>query len=210
MAGASVLSGRRGLLVAVVVLVAAAAVVLLAAQATWVRVRVPGAAGGAAVSLDVSGSQAMPAAVALGLVALAGVVGLVATRGWVRRCLGGLLVLVGLGIAVGALRVGADPAAAAAGAVRAASVAPTESSPTTYSLVGPWAAVTSAAGLLVALAGLVTVVHRGHWPAMGARYESPAGRPRPGRPDDTWTALDRGEDPTVDPAPAQAEREVPE
>ncbi|WP_344337428.1 Trp biosynthesis-associated membrane protein, partial [Kitasatospora putterlickiae] len=67
----------------------------------------------------------------------------------------------------------------------------------------PWVAL--AGGLLLALAGLLTVRYGRGWPAMGSRYEAPTGkasakRPSAGaaqNPADLWKALDRGEDPTA-------------
>ena len=69
----------------------------------------------------------------------------------------------------------------------------------------PWA--TAAGGLLLTLAGLLTVVRGPSWPALGQRYEAPA-TPAPTAPASQeptgpltekglWEALDRGEDPTA-------------
>jgi len=64
------------------------------------------------------------------------------------------------------------------------------------------------AGLLAIAVGLLVVVRGRGWPAMGRRYERPAGqmeaataRRAPARTDedraqDAWRAMDRGEDPT--------------
>jgi hypothetical protein len=48
-------------------------------------------------------------------------------------------------------------------------------------------------------------VRSGRWPAMGARYDAPEGRTRGnGPPPDAWSALDRGQDPTVEDASGAA------
>ncbi|MGW2545360.1 Trp biosynthesis-associated membrane protein [Kitasatospora sp. NPDC001574] len=66
----------------------------------------------------------------------------------------------------------------------------------------PWVAL--AGGLLLALAGLLTLRFGRGWPAMGSRYEAPTGKAPVSRksaaaesPADLWKALDRGEDPTA-------------
>jgi uncharacterized membrane protein (TIGR02234 family) len=217
MAGAA---GRRGLGLALGGLALGAVLVLLSTQPAWVHVTVPRSAGGVAVALDLSGSQVAPVLVALGLLALAGVVGLVATRGWVRRAVGVLLVAAGAGVVLTTVRVVADPGAAAFGAVRGQSVDAAAAAAASYSVAGPWPWVALLGGLLVAVAGAGTVWLSRTWPAMGARYEAPGADARGDRPVDAWTALDRGEDPTVPPpstspqpptpAAPRPEPEVPE
>lgn len=96
-----------------------------------------------------TGAAAQPWLLALAVVALAGAGALLATRGVARRGLGGLLVLVGAGVAVAAItaRAGLDGG----------------------SLAGPIACVVG--GALVIVGGL-GAARRGHeWPAMGSRYE---------------------------------------
>ena len=104
-----------------------------------------------------------------------------------------------------------DPRAAVAGPLAQQSLGASRG--TTYELTALWPVLVVAAGLLVVAAGVVAAGWSSGWPAMGARYESPAGAARPDRPVDAWTALDRGEDPTAAPsAPAAPapEHEVPE
>jgi uncharacterized membrane protein (TIGR02234 family) len=220
MAGASVLSGRRGLVAAVVALLVGGVGVLVVAQASWVHVSSGGQAistrftnGGldaVVVDLTVKGSQAVPVLVPLALLSLAGVVGLVATRGVLRRAVGGLLVLCGLGLVGAAVGLLMDPASVVPAALRDQSLDPGLADGVSTTVTPAWPLVAAVSGVLVVGAGALAAGWSRRWPAMGARFEAPTGGPRPGRPDDTWTALDRGEDPTVDPAPAPAEREVPE
>ena len=55
-------------------------------------------------------------------------------------------------------------------------------------LTGSWP------GALLAVTGVYIALYGRGWRALGARYESPAARPRTEA--DVWDALDRGEDPT--------------
>jgi uncharacterized membrane protein (TIGR02234 family) len=139
-----------------------------------------------------TGADAEPWVIGLALVALAGTGALLATRGVVRRVLGVLLALAGLGVAAGAVagRVAVDPGSAGAGAT-------------------VWPAACVLGGLIIA-AGGVTAARLGHrWPAMSARYErkvvtpaqrtaaDPASADPPTADHRTaWDALDRGDDPT--------------
>ena len=157
-----------------------------------------------------TGADLEPWVIGLALVALAGTGALLATRGVVRRGLGVLLALAGLGVAAGAIvgRAGLDVGRAGAGGTL-------------------WPIACALGGAIIALGGL-TAARRGlRWPAMSARYErgtSTASPHRPGahsgpsaasgsepgagsepnpdtsRPADyrlTWEALDRGDDPTA-------------
>ena len=215
----------RRLAHAAILCVAGAGLAVYGATRVW-SVRVTPRPGLSDVRDAATGADAQPWLIALALIALAGTGALLATRGVVRRLLGGLIALTGLGVAVAAVagRLGTDPGDAGAGGT-----------------VWPIACVLG--GALVVLAG-VGAARRGHeWPAMGSRYErhpvpssrtgtaagsgpSPAaGRsgepgtpgagpgaaaagPRDGSgtqrddgdPVDTravWDALDRGDDPTA-------------
>jgi len=101
-----------------------------------------------------TGADLEPWVLGLALVALAGSGALLATRGTARRLLGGLLALVGLGVAVGAIagRAGLDVGSAGDGA--------------TF-----WPAACVLGGALIVVAGLRAVRDGHRWPAMGARYE---------------------------------------
>ena len=135
-----------------------------------------------------TGADLEPWVIGLALVALAGAGALPATRGLTRRLLGGLLTVVGAGVAAGAIagRAGLDVGSAGAAA--------------TF-----WPVVCVLGGLLIVLGGL-SAARSGHqWPAMGARYErrgvAPADAEQAGvdqRVDTraAWDALDRGDDPT--------------
>jgi tryptophan-associated transmembrane protein len=155
-----------------------------------------------------TGADLEPWVIGLALVALAGTGALLATRGVVRRLLGGMLALAGAGVLAGAIigRAGLDPGRA--------------------SLL--WPIACALGGAIITLGG-VTAARDGHrWPSMSTRYErgpvppqrtdaaaeseplAAAGlKPGPGtrtpssahiEPVDhraAWDALDRGDDPTT-------------
>lgn len=157
-------------------LVAAAAALWGGSQAVWSRVTeaVPG--GGQQV-VEVTGAQARPAFGGVALLALAGVAGVVATGGLLRRVVGGLLALAGVAVAV------------------SAAAAPFVATGTT---AAPLLAVLG--GALVGAAGLVVLLRERSLPRLGARYAAPGARPAPSDPDRAaWQDLDAGRDPTAGP-----------
>ncbi|MFG1606372.1 Trp biosynthesis-associated membrane protein [Actinoplanes sp. NPDC049265] len=192
--------GGRGLGAAVVGCLAGAGLAIFAATRVW-AVRVTERPGLPELRETTTGAAAQGWLIALGLVALGGAAALLATRGVVRRGLGVLVVLAGMGLAVAAVvgRAGLDAGEAGAGAV-----------------VWPAACVIGAALIVV---GGLSAARRGHrWPSMGSRYErskAPSPHAEPGgasepsaaaglKPGVTgtdtraaWDALDRGDDPTV-------------
>jgi hypothetical protein len=64
--------------------------------------------------------------------------------------------------------------------------------------VNAWWIPSLAGGVLLAAAGLLTVVRGRRWPGMSARYDRPGTAPPPAGDDPAsmWKALDRGDDPT--------------
>lgn len=170
---------RRELLVAIGLILLGSALALLASTQQWVSV------AGLVEVTGTRGRQLSPAAFALGLVGLAGLVAVLATRSLGRRIVGALVVLAGVGL-VWASIVGpsSDVGWTAYG------------TPTDDPVATAWPWVSVAGGVLVLLGGLLTVLRGGRWPGMSSRYERPSGQARSGE-DDTWRALDRGEDPTV-------------
>ncbi len=157
-----------------------------------------------------TGADLEPWVIGLAVVALAGTGALLATRGWLRRVLGALLALAGLGVAIGAIigRIGLNLGQAGAGGTL-------------------WPIACACGGAMI-IAGGLTAARLGHrWPAMSSRYDrrpapwqtpepavptrpSAAAGPAPGdnpeaasassQPADyrlTWEALDRGDDPTA-------------
>lgn len=139
-----------------------------------------------------TGTDLEPFVLGLAVVALAGTGALLATHGWLRRALGVLLTLAGLGVLAGSIagRIGLDPGAAGGrGAF--------------------WPVLSALGGVIAALGGLIAVRDGHRWPRMSSRYErkpvAPAQLKRPKRSDPlqpadhraAWDALDRGDDPTA-------------
>jgi uncharacterized membrane protein (TIGR02234 family) len=131
------------------------------------------------------GASQAPALIPLALLSVAAIAAALATRGWVRRVVGALVVLAGLGmIAVAFTQLagvfGAHPNGYPLSQVILAHVLPV------------------LAGLLVCWAGSLIVRGAKSLPGLGANYETPAGGKRKRDPDDElWLALSEGEDPTA-------------
>ena len=150
--------------------------------------------------LDLSGRTVDAAPTALALVALAGVVAVLATRGAVRRVVGGVLAVAGL-----ALIWRAVTAASAVSAARARELVRDHHPTVDVSVAIPhvethpaWPVLTAACGALVAVSGAL-IAWRGHrWQVMSARYEAqPVAEPDEHKAAATlWSELDRGQDPT--------------
>ncbi|MFJ9456190.1 TIGR02234 family membrane protein [Kitasatospora sp. NPDC101447] len=185
---------RRTLGVMLLLTVLSAVLVLTAAGRTW--------AEGRAGTLDVAvtGGRISELPGGLALVGLAAAVAVFAVRGAGRLAVGALTLFAGIGAAAASVAGAGDTAALDAEAAR--KLALTGSAATGVSHTAwPWVALVG--GVLLALAGLLTLRYGRGWPAMGSRYEAPTGK-APARtaakaetPGDLWKALDRGEDPTA-------------
>jgi len=192
---------KRELQLALLLVLAGACLVLLAAGRHWVDVLVPQAAPLSPRHAVSTGNDVVAALRPLGLVGLAGVAALAATRDRGRVVVGVLLLAAGAAVVaatVGALRSGAR----AALTDRPAAGAPALPDGALGFTGWPWPALVG--GVLLALGGLAVAVRGRRWAALSARYDVPAARAqRPSaRPEvAAWDALDRGEDPTGDPRP---------
>jgi hypothetical protein len=146
--------------------------------------------------IDVSGSDLVPVAGALGLVALACLAAVIATRGVLRRVAGALLAALGAGagvavaagvsaatvLSVAASKVGSPAAAAVSGAAGSTTSGSTGGTGG-VSMIGatghaimtgtPWRVAVVAGALLVVAAGLATAWRGPSWPIMSARYDAP-------------------------------------
>jgi uncharacterized membrane protein (TIGR02234 family) len=179
-----------------------AAGALLVALRTWQVVRTPRARPLPDDLLNLSGRTVDSASTALALVALAGVVAVLATRGLPRRIVGAVLALAGVGLVWRSLASGG-----AVSSSRARSLVEEHHKTVTVDAgVVPhvavheiWPVLSLICGVLVVAAGAL-IAARGHrWQGMSARYEA-----QPAREDNPtkaaaalWSALDRGEDPTT-------------
>lgn len=186
---------------ALVGLVLGALILVVSYGATWAVAQVPvftGASGDSDPLSEVvlTGRDLAPLGGAAGWVALAGVGGLLATRGWGRRVIGVLLVLAGGEAGVTALTFGLARTAYVDEALDArATVDVTATSLTTSS----WWVLAVVGGLLVLVVGILAVVRGHRWPGLSGRYERRAEIPSADGPVSSiaaWDALDRGEDPT--------------
>lgn len=192
---------RRAALFAVALLLdlVGAGVALLAATRHWQTITLERSAPFPSVTKEVTGRNIDAAPTALALVALAGVVAVLATRGVVRRIVGIVLALAGAALIWRAL-LSAD----AVSLGRAAELVGGPFTDTGFPLYGHvashavWPAVTGVCGVLVTVSGAL-IAWRGHrWQVMSSRYEA-----QPAQQDDAskavatlWNQLDRGEDPT--------------
>jgi uncharacterized membrane protein (TIGR02234 family) len=213
------MSARREYAVALGALAVGAVLALLALQPVWLRGTAPSAAG-SRVPVDLTGRELAGWAWGLGLVALAGVVGVVATRGAWRRVVGVVVAAAGIGLTVSAVAAALDPAARARAALTG-TLGPDVAAGAAVGSLAPWCWLLALGGVLVAAAGLVTVLHGGRWPVMASRYErtaaaaatagsEPGPTATPTRPSDAWAALDRGEDPTLAPEERPEPGHLPE
>jgi len=162
-----------------------ATLVLLAAGRPWVHALVVDTPGQARISP--SARSVAPAVSGLGLLALASVVAVVATRRVGRLIVGSLAALAGLGIFASIAKTALEPE----GAVHDAAVAAAGlTSPTVdHVTVTGWPIVAAVGALLILFSGLSGVLRGSRWPVMSGRYERspdagvPAGPGGPGQQD---------------------------
>jgi uncharacterized membrane protein (TIGR02234 family) len=191
---------RFGVVLGLVALGGAAT--LLVSGRAWQTLTVPRPRPFADEIVDVSGRTLEPAGAALGIVALAGVVAVLATQGIARRAVGGLLAGAAVGLAWTAI-AGLRPVSAA----RARSLIADARRDTGVDTARPlqvtghsaWAMLALACALTVLVAGVAIMLWGHRWGALSKRYEAPAVRAGDdgGRsPALLWNDLDRGRDPT--------------
>jgi uncharacterized membrane protein (TIGR02234 family) len=184
---------RRELAVAALLGAAGAGLTAGFAGRTWATV-VERAAGLESLSQHLTGRSLSGVIAALAWAGLAGVAALLATRGWARVAIGVLLTGFGTIIAVVSPTV-VRRAHVISVAGEKSNLAKLTGDVTVH--VNSWWVMSLAGGVLLAAAGLLTVVRGRRWPGMSARYDRPGAAPPPGDdPASLWKALDRGDDPT--------------
>ena len=157
-------------------------------------------------SFGLSGRTIDSATTALAVVALAGVVAILAVRGWPRRLIGVIGALVGAGIVWRSLQhtsaVSLNRAYDLHGDNKNINLGTALA--TSHVTAHPaWAWLSAICGLLVAAAGLLVALRGHRWAAMSARYESPVRTPADAQAEraradaSLWKALDEGDDPTA-------------
>jgi len=188
--------GARGYRLALVLLVAASVAVVVAYGRTWTTTTVvdPGLP---TVVVELTGGDLDPAGAALGLVGLAGVAGLVATRRTGRMVTGAALSMAGVAVLALALRFALTWSTASGSGATLAGLVAQRSGATSpgVTTISPWWVLAAAGGVGMAAAGLLAVAVGGTWTTLGRRYEA-GGASAPAR--GAWERLDEGEDPTLD------------
>ncbi len=183
---------RRPAAIAAIVL--AAATMLLAWSQPWFELVVQGE------PLTIGGDLAAGAvlAIALALLAVAGVLAIAGVG--LRRVLGAVVALVGVGAVAAAVAVLADPhelfervVAERTGIGGTGALDLVESAAATV-----WPVLAIVAGLAAAALGVGVIVGSRHWPASGRRYERGTGAAAAatGDPIEAWDSISRGDDPT--------------
>lgn len=211
-------SQQREYGLALLILLVGAAVALLISTRTWQTVLTPRPRPYHDDLLHLNGRAVDAAPTALALVALAGVIAVIATRGLMRRVIGLVLALAGALLiwrSLGALTAVSASRARTLIEDRHAGVSVGTAVPQ-VSVSPGWAWLSAGAGVLVLLAGLLIAWRGSQWSAMSAKYEPPSAQKpptlqKPQTADDAaqakaradasmWSALDRGDDPTrIDP-----------
>jgi uncharacterized membrane protein (TIGR02234 family) len=186
-----------------------AAGALLIARRTWQTARTPRPRPLADDVLSISGHTLDTATTALGLVALAGVVAVIATRGVARRAVGVLLALAGALLVWRSLSgLTALSTARIRSLVQAkhSAVGVDATFRPQVTVHAGWPVLSAVCAVLVLVAGVLIALRGQRWGTMSRRYEAPSG---PATADaesvararadaSMWTALDRGADPTAE------------
>jgi uncharacterized membrane protein (TIGR02234 family) len=187
-------TSRRELTVAVLLGGVGAAMVAGFAGRTWATVTERAGAGLETLDQHLTGRSLSGVIAAVGWAGLAGIAALLATRGWARVAIGALLTAFGAIVAI------VSPAA-----VRHAHVVTAAGEKSNLARLGgavsvhvnAWWILSLTGGVLLAAAGVLTVVRGRNWPGMSSRYDRPGtARPVGDDPASQWKALDRGDDPT--------------
>ena len=176
---------------------AVSAAAFLTTLPTWIRAEVSTVVSTS--TLDISGADAGSTVSALALVALVASVALRIAGPKLRKVLALLLVGVGLGLAVAAFGVNADPQAASMAQVSA--MTGTNAPANSYAVTA-MPLLATVCGVLVALAGVWAFVATSRWKT-GRKYDRSAARAaRVASAEETdeidaWDSLSEGKDPTL-------------
>jgi uncharacterized membrane protein (TIGR02234 family) len=187
-------TARRELTAAALLGGAGAAIIVGFAGRVWATVAERAGTGLGTFGQQLTGRSLSGVIAALGWAGLAGIAALAATRGWARVVIGTLLAALGVIVAVlSPLAVRHAHVVAAAG--EKSNLARVGGDLTVH--VNAWWVLSLVGGVLLAAAGLLTIVRGRRWPGMSARYDRPGAAPPAGDdPASLWKALDRGDDPT--------------
>jgi uncharacterized membrane protein (TIGR02234 family) len=188
-----------GGLLAVVLGVAAA---LIGVGRHWQTVRVVRPRPLPDLLVQVGGRTLEPAVTAVALVALAGVVAVLATKGWLRRVVTVLILLCGAVLlwrsVLGLVAVGPGRARSLATS-GGTSVGVSPTAQTMVTVHSGWPILVLVGAVLIVLGAGLLLARSPSYGGMSSRYEAPTAAARAERaPTDAglWNALDRGDDPT--------------
>jgi len=194
---------RGEFVIALVADLLGAAAALLVCGRAWQTVLAPRQRPLADDILHVRGRTLEPAVAALAIVALVGVLAVLATKGVVRRVVGALIAVVGVGLvwrASAGLHAVTDDRARSLVTSAHTGVGLVPGRAISVSVQDVWPVLVLVSGLLVTAAGML-VAARGHtWTGLSSRYDAPtAGAKAEQERSDIgmWNALDRGDDPTA-------------
>lgn len=199
---------RRELVLTLACCAAGAGLILLAGSRSWVSVTVSRPSPLPPIAMTGSGGAIEPVVSAFGVVGLAGVVGLLATRRTGRLVLGVVLAVAGIVVVVRALpHLGAPSRQQALDLVtaRGRTVGLAPHAPLLVGAHPLWPLLAAIGGLGLAAGGTLAAWRGRRWPGMSGRYDAPAGRSAPVPEDATagvrsnaemWDEIDDGRDPT--------------
>jgi uncharacterized membrane protein (TIGR02234 family) len=205
---------RREMVLVVVLTVVGAGVLLLVSGQTWAHavVREPPLPQ---TVVNLPGRTVAPLVAALGIVGLAAVIALLATRGIARVVIGAVIAICGAVVVAATASVSATDVRNGSALRDRASAAALRDAQVSVRLES-WRHVAAAGGLVLVAAGLFAAARGRTWSGMGRRFdaptlapsqpavpaagvaEEPAGRAADDADDaDLWARIERGDDPTV-------------
>jgi hypothetical protein len=185
---------------AMVLLVVAGAGLLWAAASVWVTATAT-PAGLPEVTLSATGQQILPVVSGGGILALAGIAGTWATKGRWRTVVGAVLAAVLAWVAVSIIRFAVGlPTSVENSLARSEGIAATD---LVAVQVSQWWVLALGAAAVGLLAAALITVRGARWSGMGDRYARSSATGTTMTSAQLWDALDRGEDPTIDPEVTQ-------
>ena len=132
----------------------------------------------------VTGNQVFPLGSACAILAIAAVAGVLGTKGWGRRIVGGVALAAGIALVAG-------PARVAAGFGWPAEIEESATQVRFAPIV-----IACAAGVAIVVGSSCVIRFGTRWPSLSSRYGRTQGAAMTGS-EDPWEILDRGDDPTV-------------